>query len=323
LFSEIHLLDLSSRSVQQIVVALLGSKDRVVCKQIHKLTAHAMEQLNASDRGEEELAQGNSLNSRLVRLAVDLVGDRKRRFPREFEEAGKLASNFRVFFALTFEAFVAYDDKASYFHRKLTAASKRAMASTGATTSTTPTTFESAATSKRATTSKSTETSKSTTTFKRAATSKRTIAQTNTDSTRDESSIIDHESHPTKKRKKQASKKHDNNARELAGSDAPGALGIVEVDSGPESSLFIPETAPLGTASPDNFFEEFGNALDKGQTEKYSVFSKGSESPSIVSNVAVPAPSKQRASALPKGGDRSPIRSTGKNGGSCRRKPRK
>jgi hypothetical protein len=186
---------------------------------------------------------------------------------------------------------------------------------------------ERATTFETATNPKSTENSKSATTFKRAATSKRTIAQTNTDSTRDESSITGHESHPTKKRKKQVSKKHENNVleqtQELTESGAPGARGFVEVDSDLESSLFIPQTASPVDASPDNFFEEFGHAFDKGQTKKYSVFSKGSEGPSTASNVAVSAPQKQRASALPEGGDRSPVRSTGKNGGSCRRKPRK
>jgi hypothetical protein len=58
----------------------------------------------------------------------------------------------------------------------------------------------------------------------------------------------------------------------------------------------------VAAASSNNFFEEFGNALDKNQTEKYSVFNKGSEGPSsaraTISNG--PTPQKQLAGALSK-----------------------
>ena len=292
LFSKICLLDLRSSSVQRTVAALQGSKHDAICKQVRNLTANAMKNLNALNRGESELAQERSLKSCLIRLAVDLVADRMRNFPREFEDDRMIASNLRVVFGIAFEALVAHDEEGSYFHRKLTAASKQIMPS------------------KSLTTSQSAESSKSATISNSAATSKRTIAQTNADSIRDESSNVDHESQPAKRRKKKASKKHDNKVleqtQEPVGNNTLEARNTLlsELDSDAESSLFIPQIGDSrpDTASSNSFFEEYGKALDKGQTEQYSVFSKGSQSTSspgaTFSNG--PAPRKQHASALPK-----------------------
>jgi len=327
LFSGICLLDLSSSSVQKTVAALLGSKHYAVCKQVRNLTAVANKHLKALNRVESELAQGRSLHSCLIRLAVDLVADRMRKFPKEFEDDGMISSNLRVVFGITFEALIAHNEEGSYFHRKLAEASKRAINSNHTVTSKTPVTSQSAATFK------STTVSKRITTSKRAATSKRTIAQTNTDSNRDESSNVDPESQWAKRRRKKASKKHDNNVlaetQEPAGNNTPEARDthLFEDDSDAESSLFIPQTGSPVATSADRFFEEYSNAADKGQTEKYLVLSKGSEilSTSRPSSNNIPGPQKQPSSPLPKakGGHHFPVRSNGKNGRDRRRKPRR
>ena len=325
LFSQINSLDLDSRAVRDAAAKLLSTSKDEVCKVVVDLAAQAATFLNKStelSRDKDQVAQSGNLTTRLIRLAAVLVSDRKRKFPVEFAGRGTTPFNMFIVIALIFEIFTAHGDEGSYIYRELAAAAraaKRAATSNGATTtksaassqstatpkSKTAITSKTAATSHSAANSKSESiaTSKSASTSKSAATSKRRVAQTNTDSTKGDSSFnIDHEDQPAKKRRKQANKKHISSileqTQEPVENDTFGAQGkhLEEVDSDPESSLFIPQTGDSGlpvAASPDNFWEEYREALDEGQTEKYSIFSKSSEGPAPQS-----APQTQRAGTI-------------------------
>ena len=288
LFSEMCLLDLSSRVVRKAARDLLklldSDDDDAIINMIRNLAANAKKYLNAPDHGSDELAQGKSLEARLIRLAAGLVTDMKTEFPMDFADIGTIVSNLRVIFALALEVIVAHDEEGSYFHRKIAAA---------------------ATAPKRATTLKRTISKTNTkSTNGGAATSKRTISQTNTDSANHKSFNVQ----PAKKHKKQASNKRNDNVpgpvQESAESDTLEARDkhLEQVESDAESSsLFIPQTlsgSPV-VLSPATHAEAFDRDSEDAQTTSF-VSSKGNKGPqnprATTSNSH--APQKQRSSAL-------------------------
>lgn len=195
LFSQIRLLEWNpnSHKARKVKHELLSTEQHIIDSKIRAITSQAFDALDASGDssfGESKVARGETLETRLAWLAVGLVSDRKKSPPTDVHERKTIRFNLFIVIALTYEAFVGYGPKDSYFHRQLAAASERATNSKRTTTTTTPTTPRSAATSKSATRSK------------HVATSKRTITQIHADSARVESSNVDHENQPAKKRKK-------------------------------------------------------------------------------------------------------------------------
>jgi hypothetical protein len=286
LFSQITSLDLNGRAVRRFADKLLSTpKDTTtVLDEILDLMAQAETYLNKStelSRKEDQVAQSGTLTTRLIRLAASIVSDRKKKFPKEFAGRGTIPFNILIVIALIFEIFTAHEDEGSYIHRELEAAARAA---------------------KRATTTKSALTPKS------SAPSKRTIVQTNTDSANGESSNSEHDDQPVKRRKKQAKKEKASNehdkkvfqrTRKLAKNDISEVRGthLEEIDSDPESSLFIPQTDDSGlpaAASSDTSPEAFDKALEELQEK--SVFHVGNQGPP---NPHGPPPATSNVPALP------------------------
>lgn len=65
------------------------------------------------------------METRLAWLAVGLVSDRKKSPPTDVHERKTIRFNLFIVIALTYEAFVGYGPKDSYFHRQLAAARER------------------------------------------------------------------------------------------------------------------------------------------------------------------------------------------------------